>query len=97
MAGRSVRGALDGADLADLRTELAEEPAVRVALDRMWPRLSPQRLLVELYASAKRLFAATTGFTEAERALLHRESAPDGPNWTPADVPLLDQLRKPKR
>ena len=91
MAGRSVRGALDGADLADLRTELAEEPAVRVALDRMWPRLSPQRLLVELYASAKRLFAATTGFTEAERALLHRESAPDGPNWTPADVPLLDE------
>lgn len=79
---------LDEADLAEVRRELRADPAVQTALDWLWPVLTPQRLLAELYADPARIVTATPGFTEAERALLHRER---GAGWTPADVPLLDE------
>ncbi|SCG65714.1 DNA helicase IV [Micromonospora echinaurantiaca] len=78
---------LDEADIAEIRRELREEPEVRAVLDELWPVLTPQRLLADLYASAERIAAAAPMLTAAERALLHRE--PGG--WTPADVPLLDE------
>ncbi|WP_320064817.1 HelD family protein [Micromonospora sp. RTGN7] len=78
---------LDEADVAEIRRELREEPEVRAALDRLWPVLTPQRLLADLYADPDRIAAATPDLTDAERALLHRE--PGG--WTPADAPLLDE------
>ena len=79
---------LDGQDAAELRRELAEEPAVHAALDSLWPELTPQQLLSDLYASPERLAAATPQFTPAERAALLR--APGG-DWSVADVPLLDE------
>ncbi|WP_405116324.1 AAA family ATPase [Micromonospora sp. NBC_01405] len=78
---------LDEADVAEIRRELREEPEVRAALDRLWPVLTPQRLLTDLYADPDRIAAAAPELTDAERALLRRE--PGG--WTPADVPLLDE------
>ncbi|MGC4746582.1 HelD family protein [Micromonospora sp. DT201] len=78
---------LDEADRAEIRRELREEPEIRAALDRLWPVLTPQRLLADLYADPDRIATAAPMLTDGERAMLHRE--PGG--WTPADVPLLDE------
>jgi DNA helicase IV len=78
---------LDAADLAEIRAELAAEPAVQAALDWLWPVLTPQELLNDLFADPDALASAAPQLTEEERALLLRE--PGG--WTPADVPLLDE------
>ncbi|MGK5739232.1 HelD family protein [Micromonospora sp. URMC 103] len=78
---------LDEADRAEIRRELREESGVGAALDELWPVLTPQRLLADLYADPDRIAAAAPMLTPGERALLHRE--PGG--WTPADVPLLDE------
>jgi DNA helicase IV len=75
-------------DLEDLRREVASSPSVRALIDRLWPRLTPERLLTELYASPKRIAAATRGWSDADRALLARDAAAP---WTPADVPLLEE------
>jgi DNA helicase IV len=77
------------ADLAEIRRELREEPEIRAALDWMWPILTPRRLLADLYASDERLATAAPQLTGAERDLLRREP---GGGWTPADVPLLDEV-----
>jgi DNA helicase IV len=76
------------ADLADIRRELAENAEIRAVLDWLWPVLTPQRLLADLFASPDRLTEAAPQLTESERALLLREP---GGGWTPADVPLLDE------
>ncbi|MGO9500210.1 MAG: HelD family protein [Streptosporangiaceae bacterium] len=89
--GKNVLGGgnlLGADDLADLRREIAAEPAVRAAVDRLWPVLSAQELLEGLLGSADRLASAAPKLTAAERAALLRES---GAPWTPADVPLLDE------
>ncbi|MFI2650244.1 HelD family protein [Micromonospora fulviviridis] len=78
---------LSEADRAEIRRELRDEPEIRSALDELWPVLTPQRLLADLFASPERIAAAAPMLTDAERAALHRE--PGG--WTPADVPLLDE------
>ncbi|HEX2497164.1 MAG TPA: ATP-binding domain-containing protein [Actinomycetes bacterium] len=71
-------------DIDDLRSELADEPAIRRAIDVLWPELTPQQLLALLYAQPQRL-----DLTDDERAAILRDQP--GP-WTPADVPLLDEL-----
>jgi len=89
--GADVRGGgnlLDEADRAALRREIATEPAVHALIDRLWPRLTPERLLRELFASPQRIAAATPGWSDADRALLSR---PASSEWTPADVPLLEE------
>jgi DNA helicase IV len=81
-------------DLDEIRAELRAHPAVRSALDRLWPRLSPQQLVGELLGSPERLAAAGAALDPAERALLLRPATAGGDQaggWTPADVPLLDE------
>ena len=68
-------------DLDEIRAELAAHPAVRSALDRLWPRLTAQQLVGDLLASPERLAAAGGDLDPAERALLHR---PAPPTATPA-------------
>ncbi|HVV13351.1 ATP-binding domain-containing protein [Amycolatopsis sp.] len=81
---------LDARDRAEIRAELAESKTVLAALDSLWPKLTPQRLLRELFASPERLdSAAGERLAQAERAQLVR---PEKSRWTPADVPLLDEL-----
>jgi DNA helicase IV len=83
-----VDNLLDEADVEEIRRELRGNPAVTAAIDELWPELTPQRLLADLYASAQRLATAAPELTEAERARLLREP---GGGWTVADVPLLDE------
>ncbi|MEV4112575.1 ATP-binding domain-containing protein [Nonomuraea sp. NPDC049695] len=81
------KGLIDDDELADLREELRTEPAVKSALNRLWPYLTPQRLLLGLYGSPERLGYAASALSPEERALLRR----DGGEWTESDVPLLDE------
>ncbi|MGB3437850.1 MAG: helicase [Actinophytocola sp.] len=67
---------------ADVRRELISSTALDKAVERLWPRLSPQRLLAELYTSPARL--AVIGAPES----FHRHR---GDAWTVSDVPLLDE------
>ncbi|MGW5317361.1 RNA polymerase recycling motor ATPase HelR [Nocardia thailandica] len=68
---------------ADLLRELADSAEFTALLDELWPVLTPEGLLAELFSSPERLRAAG-----ADPAL-HRA---DGAAWTVADVPLLDEL-----
>jgi hypothetical protein len=82
------------AELREIRAELGAAPAVRRAIDGLWPRLTAEGLVAELLTSPERLAAAAPELTAAERALLLREppGRRDGRGWwTPADVPLLDE------
>ncbi|MBX6385311.1 MAG: AAA family ATPase [Microbispora sp.] len=84
------RANLDEADFADLREDLRTEEPVRVALNRLWPYLTPQQLLIGLFTDRERMAAA--GLDARERDLLLREPPRAGENWwSPADVPLLDE------
>ncbi|GGL07747.1 DNA helicase [Sphaerisporangium melleum] len=84
------RGMLDEEELADLREDLRTEPAVKAALNRLWPYLTPQQLLIGLYGSRERM--AYAGLSEAEQDALYREvPRGGGAYWTEADVPLLDE------
>ncbi|HEV7870061.1 MAG TPA: helicase [Modestobacter sp.] len=89
--GADVRGGaelLDAGDVAAIRREIRSEPAVRALVDDLWPQLTPEQLLTDLFADPARIAAATPGWDDADRALLHR-APPRG--WTPADVPLLEE------
>src|SRR5579859_3746169 len=83
---------LDPEDVPYARARLWDEPPVRAALDRLWPYLTPQRLVAGLLADEGAIRAAAAGFTAAERAALHRPAAPGA--WTVADVPLLDEAQQ---
>ncbi|HEY0636577.1 MAG TPA: RNA polymerase recycling motor ATPase HelR [Pseudonocardiaceae bacterium] len=67
----------------DLLKELAGNDAFTAALDELWPILTPETLLAQLFESPERLRAAG-----ADPALLRA----DGAAWTVPDVPLLDEL-----
>ncbi|QFZ24301.1 DUF2075 domain-containing protein [Saccharothrix syringae] len=68
---------------AGLLKELAQDEKFTAALDELWPVLTPQGLLAELYSSPERLRAAG-----ADHVLFRAE----GDAWTVSDVPLLDEL-----
>ncbi|SFF02295.1 DNA helicase IV [Actinoplanes philippinensis] len=74
---------LSEADLAETRRELREDIDVQQALFDFWPVLTPRQVLRDLLSDADRLESAGL---PAE--LLRDRSA----GWTPADVPLLDEL-----
>ncbi|MBJ7452606.1 MAG: helicase, partial [Blastococcus sp.] len=90
--GENVMGGanlLDQADVAALRQEVSAEPAVHSLIDRLWPRLTAERVLRDLFASRRQLDAVATVLSEADRELLVR---PPSSPWTPADVPLLEEV-----
>ncbi len=94
LAGSLGRNVLDGgnllddADIDELRRELRADPAVRAVINRLWPAITPEQLLTDLYAKPERLAMAAPRLSRADRAALRRD--PDA-GWTPADVPLLDE------
>jgi len=89
------RGLLDAADLSDIRDELAESRPLTRELDTLWPTLSAEQLLTELFADPRRLHSVARRLPVADRDLLVRAAPADdmapGLRWTPADVPLLDE------
>jgi len=86
--------AADGVDTAELRRQLLAVPEMVEVLDRMWPRLSAQELLHDLFGARPLLAAAGRGLLEdGEIDALYRArsgSLAEIP-WTPADVALLDE------
>ncbi len=80
--------------LEELRSAVRKMPEVRAALDRMWPLLTPQQFLHDLFGAPALIHLASSGrLTPAEESLLHRprsESA-DEVAWTSADIPLIDE------
>ena len=87
---RSRRVTLDDETRADLLAELRESLDVRREVNLRWMPLTAAGTLERLYSSPERLAEAAGGtLTPAEQRLLSR--APGAP-WTPADVPLLDEL-----
>lgn len=73
---------LDPSDITQIRDDLAENPEVWPAVDRLWPLLTPQRLVADF-------LAAPEEFLPAEDADAVRR--PVTRRWTVADVPLLDE------
>ncbi|REE95985.1 HelD family protein [Thermomonospora umbrina] len=84
------RPLLDDADLKSAKETLWQDPAVRATIDALWPELTPQRLLTDLFGDreALRRIGPEAGLSPAEEAALFR---PPGSEWTVSDVPLLDE------
>jgi DNA helicase IV len=81
---------LDLDDLTDIRAELAADKSVAKAIDSLWPVLTPEQVLDDLFAERERLdSAAGKRLSEVDRASLVR---PIESPWTPADIALLDEL-----
>ena len=84
------------ADPVEVRESLGDQEPIRAALLRMWPMLSPARLLHDLYGSRALIRSAASGrLSDAEREALVR---PWETNhnfskriWTVDDVPVLDE------
>ncbi len=89
------RGLLGSDDLADIREELTESVELTRELDALWPTLSAEGLLTDLFADVRRLGSVARRLPAADRELLLRSApaADVAPNlrWSPADVPLLDE------
>ena len=80
----------------EVEDRLGGTAEVRAALEWMWPALTPEHLLHDLYGSRALMQSASRGhITSAERRILFRERATHASNviWTAHDVPLLDEAR----
>ncbi len=73
---------LDASDLTQIRDELAKNPEVWDAIDQLWPRITPRRLVADFLAEPD-------GYLPEEDADAIRR--PVTRAWTVADVPLLDE------
>ena len=83
-------------DEAELWRAVRRLPEVVEALDRIWPLLSPQELLHDMYGAPPLLRLAARGVLSAEeQGALHRQrsSTLESIPWTASDVPLLDEAR----
>ncbi|HLI52881.1 MAG TPA: AAA family ATPase [Acidimicrobiales bacterium] len=79
---------------AELGSVLRREPEMASALERMWPLLTPEQFLRDLFGAPALVELAARGIlSPAEQELLYRPRG--GPHeeipWTDADVPLLDE------
>ena len=70
---------------------------VRAAVDALWPKVDPVRLVFGLLSSPDALGAAAGGaLDEAEQRAVRWEKPPRGPasaRWSPADAVLIDEAR----
>jgi DNA helicase IV len=81
----------------EVRTEIKPLPEMRVALERMWPLLSPADLLHDLFGSMGLLrLAAGDTFEDFEYKSLYRPrcESTDEVRWSPSDAALLDDARE---
>jgi DNA helicase IV len=74
--------------VSDVRAELSGSPELADALDELWPMLTPQRLLADLFSRRELLEVAAADLSPEDREALYR---PNGRAWTVSDVPLLDE------
>jgi DNA helicase IV len=83
-------------DLEDFSRKVHRVPEFVVALDRIWPRLSPNELLHDLFGAPPLVAAAGKNLlTPEEQALLYRPRSAsfDEVTWTAADAALVDEAR----
>lgn len=81
----------------DVRSDVRSIPEVRIALDRMWPVLTPAELLHDLFGSMALLRLAANGvLDDHEYKALHRPRSEhlEDVRWSAADVALLDDARE---
>src|SRR5581483_5186974 len=88
----------DGGELAleEFSEQVRRAPEVAGALDRMWPVLSPEDLLNDLFGAEPLLALATRGLlSDAERDALRRPRAKtlEEVRWASGDIPLIDEAR----
>ncbi|MGW8572515.1 HelD family protein [Streptomyces niveus] len=74
---------LDATDITQLGKAIATSPAVQAAIDELWPTLTPRDLVADYLADP-------THLPDGDDELIRRRATGDG-DWTPADVPLLDE------
>jgi DNA helicase IV len=95
--GRSGRRSGDGTGVAakaDFSTAMRHDAVIKALIDRIWPLLTPEVLLRDLYGAAALIKAAGRDLlTEEEQAMLRRDRGEtiDDVNWTSADIALLDE------
>ncbi|WP_329433999.1 AAA family ATPase [Streptomyces sp. NBC_01280] len=70
-------------DLAQLGKGVAASTEVHAAIEELWPRLTPQDLVADFLAEPVQL--------AGEDAKVIRRDVTGPADWTPADVPLLDE------
>lgn len=70
----------------ELRDDVRSDLGFHAAVERLWPVLTPQQVLADLFASPDRLASAGG---EIDLSGLYRA---EGSAWTVADAPLLDEL-----
>lgn len=80
---------LDPTDTAQLGKEIATSPEVQAAIDTLWPRLTPRQLVSDFLADPGALLGSRDA--AAVRRSGPRTGADARIDWTPADVPLLDE------
>ncbi|MDW4908999.1 AAA family ATPase [Streptomyces sp. ADMS] len=73
---------LDPSDITQIRDDLAENREVWAAIDQLWPRVTPRRLVADFLAAPEGY--VSEGDADAVRRPVTRA-------WTTADVPLLDE------
>ena len=83
-------------DLEEFSRAVRRVPELATALDRMWPRLSPQELLHDLFGAPSLIAAAARdvlGDDEQRMLRRPRSSSFDDIPWTAADAALVDEAR----
>ncbi len=94
IAAESEDGSSDTVSAEELASMVRRLPEMTEALERMWPVLTPEQLLHDLFGAASLIELASRGvLSPAEQKLLRRErGGPDDPiGWTDSDIPLLDE------
>lgn len=80
---------LSAADVEDLRTELAEDDIIAEVIEELWPEITAEQLLSDLFSDRDRIDSAARDYDEVTAEALYRE---DGGSFSPSDPPLLDEL-----
>ena len=81
---------------ATVKDGIRQMPEVRLAMERMWPVLTPADLLHDLFGSKALLkLAASKHLSEDEYLSLYRPRADDVESirWSDSDIALLDEAR----
>jgi DNA helicase IV len=85
-----------GFEVSEFARQIRKVPEVAEALDRVWPRLSAEELIHDLFGARPLISLAGKGLLDArEQSSLWRERSGSlaEVRWTAADVALIDEAR----